>query len=39
MKTVNEYESPVMEIVEMEAGQTVLMTSLTGEGINGWEDM
>lgn len=39
MKTENVYESPVVEIVEMGTGSAVLMTSLTGENINEWEDM
>lgn len=39
MKTEKEYESPAVEIVKMEAGGSVLMTSLTGENINEWEDM
>ena len=34
-----EYESPVAEVLEMESEGAVLMTSLTGEDINGWEDM
>ena len=38
-KTENVYESPVVEIVEMGTGSAVLMTSLTGENINEWEDM
>ena len=33
------YESPEMEIMEMETEQAVLSASLTGEGINEWEDM
>jgi len=39
MKTEKEYESPAVEIVEMETGGSVLMTSLTGENINEWEEM
>ena len=38
MKT-DRYESPAIEIIEMEAGQAVLSGSFTGEGINEWEDM
>ena len=33
------YESPEMEIMEMETEQVVLSASLTGEGINEWEEM
>lgn len=33
------YESPEMEIMEMRTEQSVLSASLTGEGINEWEDM
>ncbi len=39
MKTEKEYESPAVEIVEMDTGGSVLMTSLTGENINEWEEM
>ena len=39
MKKYEEYESPEMEIVEMESGVAVLMASFTGENINNWEDM
>ena len=38
-KKFKEYESPVAEVLEMEPEGAVLMTSLTGEDINGWEDM
>ena len=38
-KEFKEYESPVAEVMEMESEGTALMTSLTGEDINGWEDM
>lgn len=38
MKT-DRYESPAIEIIEMEVGQAVLSGSFTGEGINEWEDM
>jgi len=38
MKT-ERYESPAIEIIEMEVGQAVLSGSFTGEGINEWEDM
>lgn len=33
------YESPAMEVLEMVVEQAVLISSLTGEGINEWEDM
>ena len=33
------YESPEMEIMEMETEQAVLSASLTGEGITEWEEM
>lgn len=33
------YESPAMEIVEMEVEQPILSGSFTGEDINEWEDM
>lgn len=33
------YESPEMEILEMEIGQAVLSGSFTGEGINEWKEM
>ena len=39
MKTDNMYESPCVEIVEIRTEQAVLTASLTGEGINEWEDM
>lgn len=35
----DKYESPGMEIMEMETEQAVLSASLKGEGINEWEDM
>ena len=39
MKTDNIYESPNMEVTEIRTEQAVLTASLTGEGINEWEDM
>ena len=33
------YESPAMDILEIEPEQAVLISSFTGEGINEWEDM
>ena len=39
MKKNKVYESPAVEIVEMESGGAVLMASFTGENINDWEDM
>jgi len=33
------YESPKLETVEMCTEQAILSASLTGEGINEWEDM
>jgi len=38
-KEVIDYESPKMEIVEIQVEQALLSASLTGEGINDWEDM
>ena len=39
MKKENVYESPRLEIVEIEIEQAVLSASFTGEGINEWEEM
>lgn len=39
MKTGNIYGSPAVEVVEINTEQAVLTASLTGEGINEWEDM
>lgn len=39
METKKVYESPRSEIVKMETEQVVLVTSLTGESISGWENM
>jgi hypothetical protein len=39
METKNVYESPRSEIVKMETEQVMLVTSITGESIEGWEDM
>lgn len=39
MKTGMLYESPMMEVVEIMTEQPMLSASLTGEGINEWEDM
>ena len=39
MKTENIYEAPKVVIIEMKTEQAVLSASLTGEGINEWEDM
>lgn len=39
METKKVYESPRSEIVKMETEQVVLVASLTGESISGWEDM
>jgi len=33
------YESPAMEIVEMQTMQPVVTGSFTGENINEWENM
>ncbi len=33
------YESPCVEIMGIDAEQSVLCASLAGEGINEWEDM
>ncbi len=33
------YESPAMDILEIDLEQAVLISSFTGEGINEWEDM
>ena len=39
MNTVNVYESPQVEIVEMTPGQSVLISSFSGEDINDWEEL
>jgi hypothetical protein len=39
MKQSLVYESPRSEIVKMETEQVVLVASITGESIEGWEDM
>lgn len=39
METKKVYESPRSEIVKMETEQVMLVTSITGESIEGWEDM
>ena len=33
------YRSPEVEIIEMQAEQAILSSSFTGEDINDWEDM
>ena len=33
------YESPAIEVIKLIVGQAVLTSSITGEGINDWEDM
>ena len=33
------YESPCVEIVGIDAGQSVLCASVAGEAINEWEEM
>ena len=33
------YESPAIEILELEVEQPVMSGSFTGEGINDWEEM
>jgi hypothetical protein len=33
------YESPLVEVVTIDTEQSVLCASLTGEGINEWEDI
>lgn len=33
------YESPMIEVMEMEIEQPLLTGSFTGEDINEWEDM
>lgn len=33
------YESPAIEILELEVEQHVMSGSFTGENINEWEDM
>ena len=38
-KEVIDYESPKMEIVGIQVEQALLSASLTGEGINDWDDM
>ena len=39
MKPEIVYESPRTQTIEINTEQAVLSTSLTGEGINEWEDM
>lgn len=39
MKKENVYESPRLEIVEIEVEQAVLSASFVGEDINEWEEM
>ena len=39
MKQSLVYESSRSEIVKMETEQMVLVASITGESIEGWEDM
>lgn len=39
MKNENVYESPRLEIVEIETEQAVLSASFVGEDINEWEEM
>lgn len=39
MRKEDVYESPLLEIVEIETEQAVLSASFTGEGINEWEEM
>ena len=36
---IDRYGSPEIEIIEMQAEQTILSSSITGEDINDWEDM
>ena len=33
------YESPRVEIIEMKVEQSLLVSSFTGEDIDGWENM
>ena len=35
----DEYKSPKIEIMNMEAEQAMLIASFTGEDIKDWEDM
>ena len=35
----NRYKSPEIEVIQMSAEQAVMISSLSGEGINDWEDM
>lgn len=39
MNTCEDYESPSVETIEIQAENAVLISSFTGEGINEWEDM
>ncbi len=39
MRTCNDYESPSVEIIELQTECAVLNSSFTGEGVNEWEDM
>ena len=36
---IDNYRSPEVEIIEMQAEQGILSSSFTGEDINDWEDM
>ena len=36
---IDNYRSPEVEIIEMQAEQAILSSSFTGEDINDWEDM
>ena len=39
METWKIYETPKTEVMEMQTEQAVLSDSLTGEGVNEWENM
>jgi len=39
METGNIYETPKTEVMEIQTEQAVLSASLTGEGVNEWENM
>ncbi len=39
MGTGKIYETPKTEVMEMQTEQAVLSASLTGEGVNEWENM
>lgn len=39
MNACDDYESPSVEIIEVQPESSVLISSFTGEDINEWEEM